>query len=121
MMPVKRVTPFRSAVGLCALLLVARPTSAAEGADDATVKLFKAQCSSCHGVDGKGKTTIGKKNGVRDWTDGKTLKAMSDAQIRQLLREGKKGDDGKQKMPGFKKLSDAQIDALIKYVRELQR
>jgi mono/diheme cytochrome c family protein len=106
-----------------AMMLAAASASLAATAPPpaATLKLYKAQCASCHGLDGKGKTTIGKKNGAKDWTDGKTLKEMTDAQIKQLIRDGKKGDDGKQKMPAFKKLTEVQVDDLIKYVRSLQK
>lgn len=84
---------------------------------DPVVKLFKAQCSTCHGKDGKGQTTAGKAAGVKDWTDGKTLKTLTDAQFVDQVRKGKKGDDGKEKMPPFKKLTDEQVKSLIAYVR----
>ena len=101
-----------------ALLLPSGPVEAA--ADEATVKVFKAQCATCHGLDGKGDTTVGKKVGVKDWTDGKTLKAMTDADIKALIRSGKKGDDGKERMPSYTKLSDDTVVGLVKYVRSFQ-
>jgi len=120
-----RITKLLSAAaGLALALATATAASAGGGAtpaSPATVKLYKSQCSTCHGLDGKGKTTAGKKVGIKDWTDGKTLKALSDADIAKLLRLGNKGDDGKQRMPPFKKLTDDQIKALIAYVRFLQR
>lgn len=93
----------------------------AKATDDATVKLFRAQCATCHGVDGKGKTTAGKELGVLDWSDGKTIPGMSDAQIEKVIREGSsKGKDGKTRMPPFPKLSGEQIKALVAYVRTLK-
>ena len=50
-------------------------------ADDDTAKLFKSQCASCHGQDGKGQTTPGRAAGVKDWTDGKTLSPLTDADL----------------------------------------
>lgn len=91
----------------------------AHAADEATIKLYKAQCSTCHGLDGRGQTTAGKPLGVKDWSDGKVLKATPDAKIKELLRNGAKGKDGKQTMVPLKKATDEQIAALIAYVREL--
>lgn|SRR5678815_2218405 len=102
------------AIILCVATLCA---AAVAHADDQTAKLFKVQCSTCHGKDGKGQTTAGKAVGVKDWTDGKTLKGLTDAQFIEQLRKGKKGDDGKEKMPPFKKLTDEQLSSLIVYVR----
>lgn len=96
-------------------------TTPALADDAATLKLFKANCATCHGLDGKGATTAGKKAGVKDWSDGKTLNAMSDADIEKQLREGAKGKDGKQIMPAFKKLTAEQVAALVKYVRTFQK
>jgi mono/diheme cytochrome c family protein len=97
----------------------AAPPAAASAIDP--VKLYKAQCSTCHGLDGKGATTAGKKVGTKDWTDGKTLKALSDEQITKVLITGVKGDDGKQRMPSFAKLGPDKQTALTRYVRTLQK
>jgi mono/diheme cytochrome c family protein len=103
-------------VGALALLKPQRTL----GADDATIKLFKIQCANCHGMDGKGQTTPGKQAGVKDWSDGKTLKALSDDKIRAIIRDGVKGDDGKERMPANKKLTDEQVNALLQMVRTFQ-
>lgn len=90
-------------------------------ADEASLKLYKAQCATCHGLDGKGQTTAGKKVGTKDWTDGKTLKKLSDANVDKAIRTGKTGDDGKELMPSFAKLGDDKIKALVAHIRTLQR
>ena len=59
--------------------------------------------------------------GTKDWTDGKTLKALTDEQMAKLLNTGVKGDDGKQRMPSFSKLGAEKHAALISYVRTLQK
>ena len=103
---------------LCAMfLLIASPALAD---DAATLKLFKAQCASCHGLDGKGQTTAGKKVGVKDWTDPKVLKPLSDADVIKAISGGKKGDDGKERMAPFAKLGDEKIKALVAYIRRFQ-
>jgi mono/diheme cytochrome c family protein len=101
---------------LGSLALRAAPSHAA---DEATVKLFNAQCSSCHGKDGRGQTTAGKPLNVKDWTDPKSFKGITDGKIREQIRTGTKGPDGKERMTSFKKLTDEQVTALIAYVHTL--
>jgi mono/diheme cytochrome c family protein len=88
-------------------------------ADDATVKLYKAQCASCHGVDGKGQTTAGKKVGVKDWTNPADLKDFNVADIEKTINEGVVGTDGKRRMTSFSTLGPDKIKALEAYVRVL--
>jgi mono/diheme cytochrome c family protein len=95
--------------------------AAAFADDDATARTFKAQCASCHGQDGKGATAAGQKAGAKDWTDGKTLEALNDDQLKATIKDGVKGDDGKQRMPSIKKLTEEQIEALAKFVRTFQK
>lgn len=103
--------------GVVVLFAVDHPTAAAE---EDHAKLFKVRCASCHGVDGKGQTTAGKDLGMKDWTDGKTLKSLSDDKIREMLRNGVKAPDGKERMPPLPKLTDEQVTALVKHVRSFQ-
>jgi cytochrome c6 len=78
-------------------------------ADDGAT-LFKQRCASCHGPDGKGKTKMGEKMGVKDLT---AIKA-SEAEIQKTIADGKPGT----KMLGYKgKISDADIKALATYVK----
>lgn len=85
--------------------------SAAFGADAAAT--WSQHCASCHGKDGAGNTTMGKKLGVKDYTKDQ---GFSDAQATTLIK------DGKDKMKGFKdKLSDADIKALVAYVRSFKK
>ena len=85
-----------------ALALLAAPAAA----DDAK-PLFGARCAACHGPDGKGQTTMGKKLGAQDLTQVK----LSPAAAAKVI------ENGKGKMTPFKgKLSPEQIDALAKYV-----
>ena len=73
-------------------------------------------CASCHGKDGGGATTMGKKLAVKDYRDAKVQGEFTDAQATQLIK------DGKGKMKGFKgKLSDDEVKALVAYVRSLKK
>lgn len=106
--------------GTLLLALVALRPRPSLGHDDATTKLFRIQCSTCHGMDGKGQTTIGKQLGMKDWKDGKTLATLRDDQIRKIIGQGIKGPDGKERMPPFGKLTREQVDALVIHVRSLK-
>jgi mono/diheme cytochrome c family protein len=88
--------------------------------EKAAADTFAARCSICHGPDGKG-SAVGKALGVKDWKDGKTISAMTDAQIERTIHQGVKSADGKQKMPAFATLSDREVKALRAYVRSLAR
>lgn len=80
-----------------------------------TEDLYKAKCASCHGADGKGETTMGKKMGLKDMGSA-DVQAMSDADLTAVIT------NGKDKMPSYKgKLTDAQISDMVKYVRSLKK
>lgn len=86
--------------------------------DTAVVGLFKRECSSCHGVDGKGQTRAGKRAGTKDFTDAEYQAGWTDEEAAEVIRTSKK--DGKQlknKKPFAEKLTAAQIDGLISHVR----
>jgi mono/diheme cytochrome c family protein len=83
-------------------------------ADDAAA-LYKTKCAMCHGPDGSGNTPTGKAMKVADLRSDEVQK-KTDAQLTETIASGKG------KMPAFKgKLTDAQINDLVKYVRELAK
>jgi cytochrome c6 len=85
--------------------------SIAFGADAAAN--WSQHCASCHGKDGSGSTTMGKKLGVKDYTK---EQSFSDAEAQKAIM------DGSGKMKGFKgKLTDADAKALVAYVRGLKK
>ena len=70
-------------------------------------------CASCHGKDGSGNTMMGKKLGVKDYTK---EQSFSDAEATNVIK------NGKGKMKAYKdKLSDADVKALVAYVRSLKK
>ena len=77
--------------------------------------LFNSQCAKCHGRDGRAKTTRGRQTHTRDITSAEWQNDVSDERIFNSISRGKG------KMPAFKKLSDAQIDSLVNYVRRLRK
>ena len=75
--------------------------------------IWSQQCASCHGKDGSGNTMMGKKLGVKDYTKNQ---GFSDAEAANVIK------NGKGKMKAFKdKLSDADVKALVAYVRSLKK
>jgi cytochrome c6 len=75
--------------------------------------MWTQHCASCHGKDGSGNTMMGKKLGLKDYTKDQ---GFSDAEAANVIK------NGKGKMKGFKdKLSDADVKALVAYVRSLKK
>ena len=78
-----------------------------------TQDLYKSKCQGCHGADGKA-SAIGQKMGAKDFSDPDVVK-MSEADLAKIT------SDGKNKMPSYKgKLTDDQINALAKYIKEMK-
>ncbi len=78
-------------------------------------------CQKCHGEDGKGQTTMGKKLKVKDYTDAKVQESMKDEEMIKITKEGKKEGD-KTLMKAFgSEFSDAEIKALVEYVRKFKK
>jgi cytochrome c oxidase cbb3-type subunit 3 len=76
--------------------------------------VFKANCTACHGSDGKGNPAIG----TPDFTNSKTQSSLSDAEIIDTVTNGRKGTI----MRSWKgKLSDEEIAAVAAYLRSLRR
>ena len=91
--------------------IVFASSGAAFGADGAA--LWAQNCASCHGKDGSGATTMGKKLGVKDYSKDQ---GFSDAEATNVIK------NGKGKMKAYKdKLSDADVKALVAYVRSLKK
>lgn len=89
---------------------VAAPESAASAAG-----LFSRRCAKCHGRDGRARIK-NKVKGTRNLADPQWQDRVSDERIFNVI------SNGKGRMPGFgKKLSEAEVDSLVQYVRGLKR
>ena len=83
---------------------------------DEASSVFDKQCATCHGKDGQAKTFKAKLNHARNLTDPNWQGEVADERIFNSI------SNGKGKMPAFgKKLSEAQINALVSYVRKLKK
>jgi mono/diheme cytochrome c family protein len=87
-------------------------------ADESGKDLFGNFCASCHGLDGRGKTSPGHYYRIPDWTTTDATKKLKDDQVRKQIRTGKL-QESQSGMPAFRSLSDAQVDLLIAYVRKV--
>jgi cbb3-type cytochrome c oxidase subunit III len=82
------------------------------GVDGAAI--FKKNCVMCHGVDGKGFPVLKTPN----FTDPKWQSAAKDSELREVVKNGKKGTA----MPAFGgQLKDEEISAVIAYIRSLKK
>jgi cytochrome c553 len=64
---------------------------------------------------------MGKKLGVKDYRDAKVQAAFSDAEAARAIKEGVK-TSGKETMKPFaSKLSDADINVLVAYIRSFKK
>jgi mono/diheme cytochrome c family protein len=82
--------------------------------------LYEKSCQRCHGAEGKGDTTMGKKVGCKDYSDAKVQDALKDDAAFKSLKEGLKKDD-KTLMQPVKDMTDDQIKGLVKYMRTFKK
>ena len=97
------------------LLLTLGATSIPTAAQDAGAALYKTKCAACHGADGKGETTMGKANKLRDLSSA-DVQQQSDADLTGIIT------NGKGKMPAYgKSLKPEQVKDLVSYIRSLKK
>jgi cytochrome c553 len=106
-------------------LLILSITMLAAGALTATAadakENYEKNCAKCHGTDGKGQTKTGQKLGAKDYTDAKVQAALKDEAAFKAIKEGLKDKEGKVLMKPAEDLSDADIKALIAYMRTFKK
>lgn len=79
-------------------------------------KIFAEVCAKCHGPDGSPSAAMRRSIRVKDLTDPALQTRLSDAQIRKQVANG----SANRLMPAFgDSLNEAQMDAIVKYVRTL--
>jgi cytochrome c6 len=83
-----------------------------QSANNSAASLYKTNCVSCHGPDGRG-SAVGKSLNAADFHSAQ-VQQQSDAQLAGVIAEGRGN------MPPFgTRLSKDQIAALVKYIRTL--
>lgn len=78
--------------------------------------LYAKNCATCHGKDGAAKTFKSKFKHAQDLTDAKWQESATDEHVFNSIQ------NGRGKMPAFgKKFSEAEINALVAYVRKFKK
>ena len=81
-------------------------------------QLYRRYCVSCHGNDGKGKTSKGKFSHARDLTDAEWQTDVSDERIFNSIMNGR---NVRGNMPAFSnKLNEKEAESLVSFVRSLK-
>ncbi len=76
---------------------------------------YKAKCAMCHGADGTASTPVGKSMKLRSLKSPEDMKATDD----ELFKQTKEGVG---RMLGYAgKMTDAQIEDVVAYIRTLQK
>jgi cbb3-type cytochrome c oxidase subunit III len=104
---------------ICLFVLLGRPTAASSRLSPAAADgaaLFGSKCVLCHGKNGAGLPNW-KSKGQPDLTTAEWQRSHTDAQISEVIKNGK----GKS-MPAFKaKMSDDEVNAVVAHVRSLAK
>jgi mono/diheme cytochrome c family protein len=78
-------------------------------------QLYRRHCVSCHGSDGKAKTSKGRFSHARDLTDAKWQNDVSDERIFNSIMNGR---NVRGNMPAFAdKFKEQEVNSLITFVR----
>ena len=90
----------------------------AENKERSAPQLYRKHCVSCHGSDGRAKTSKGKFSHARDLTDAQWQEEASDARIFNSIMNGR---NVRGNMPAFSnKINEKEVDSLVNFVRKLR-
>jgi mono/diheme cytochrome c family protein len=95
----------------------AAAASLAAGNNDEVKANYTRLCRGCHGETGKGDTTLGKRNKARDYTDAAVKATLKDDAMFKVIKEGLEVDGKHVMSAAGDKLTDAQIKALVQYMK----
>jgi len=103
-------------LSIAVLAAAALSARAAEGK-----ALYEKACAKCHGTDGKGQTKMGKKYGVKDYTDPKVQEELKDEAAFKAVKKGYKDKEGKEVMKPAEDMSDKDIKDVLAYLRTFKK
>ena len=94
-------------------------TNSAAIAPRSAKQLYRKQCAACHGPDGRAQTSKGKFSHARDLSDAKWQDDVTDERIFNSIMNGR---NVRGTMPAFSdRFSEAEVNLLVKFVRELRK
>jgi cytochrome c6 len=107
-------TSLRRIRTLAGLLVIMAGLSWASESQSTPEAVYKSKCSTCHGADGSGNTPAGRATAAKDFREPEVVQE-ADADLEGVIQTGR------QKMPAYQgKLSEDQVDGLVRYIRQLQ-
>lgn len=81
-------------------------------------ELYAGHCASCHGTDGRAKTSKGKFSHARDLTDTSWHDDVTDERIFNSIMNGR---NVRGNMPAFSdKLNEKEVESLVSFVRKFK-
>ncbi len=102
-------------VRLCSFGLLLAALAVPALAQNPGEQVYRMKCAMCHGADGLATTPVAKMMSVPSFRSPVVMK-MTEAEMIAIT------NNGKGKMPAFKgKLTDAQVEQVVAYIRKLQR
>ena len=111
-----KITDRISAAAYCFAVFA---TSSLHGANAAA--LWKKDCATCHGADGRGDTKEGRKLYISDLTDAAFQAKFTDEEAATSIKSGLKDAKGRVIMKAISGVSDADVKSLVAYVRALKK
>ena len=101
-------------LGVLAIVAVKASSSDARTAP----QLYRKYCVSCHGSDGRAKTSKGKFSHARDLSDAQWQDEVTDERIFNSIMNGR---NVRGNMPAFSdKLNEKEVDSLVSFVRKFK-
>jgi mono/diheme cytochrome c family protein len=101
-------------------LSIALPVAASVPANNERTapQLYRRYCASCHGPDGRSKTSKGKFSHARDLTDTQWQDDVTDERVFNSIMNGR---NVRGNMPAFsKKLNEKEAESLVSFVRKFK-
>jgi len=118
-LPDERVKLFMKKTIILSIAIMAAAALSARA--DGAKAIYEKDCAKCHGADGKGDTKMGKKLGVKDYTDAKVQAELKDEAAIKAIKNGLKDKEDKVLMKPAESLSDEEIKGLVAYIRTLKK
>lgn len=111
----------RSISILSAGLLASLALPTAVSAQQSAAENWSSHCKSCHGPDGTGATAMGRRLKLKDYSEPAVNDSFSDEDIVTAIRDGVTVDGKTRMKPFAEKLSEAEMQELVAFVRGLKK